>query len=716
MPKTAANSEINAAWRGIEPPRAAARPQTIERHGDVRTDPYAWLRDAGYPTVEDPEILAYLNAENAYREAVLAPYGKLGDALFEEIKARIKEDDTDPPYPHGPFLYQWREEAGKQYSVLTRKRRDAPPEAPFDTLIDENTLAEGLDYFVLAAVAPTPDHALVAYAVDTKGDEKYEIRFRDGNGQDLDERIEGGSGDIVWAADGQHLFYLVRDEHHRPNKLYRHRLGSDPAEDPLILEETDPGFVLWIGKSRDGRTLFCGAHETEATEVRFLAADDPLGEWTLIEPRRHGHRYMPDSHGRTLFILTNDVSRTYRLVTADMDAPSAIAWRERIAAREDVTLNDIELFRDHMVVRERAGGLPRFVVHRLRDGAQHVIDMPEPAYALGSGTNREFDTDTFRFTYTSLKTPPQTLDYGVESRARKILKEMEIPSGYDADAYVAERLMIPSQDGVEVPVSLIRHKDTPVDGSAPLYLYAYGSYGHAMPVSFSPHRLSLLDRGFIYAIAHPRGGSEMGEQWYDAGKLAHKMNTFFDVVAAGRGLVARGYTSAGRLTVSGGSAGGLMVGAVINLDSELFHAAVASVPFVDTLNTMLDDSLPLTPGEFNEWGNPIVDREAYFRIKSYSPYDNLEAKRYPHLYVTGGIADPRVTYWEPAKWTAALRAIKREHGTDDNLILMRMNMGAGHFGASGRFDALRELAEQYLFLLLVHGMIGDEPGAPPTSD
>ncbi len=688
-------------WLTHTPPTAEKIPVEIARHGDTRVDDYAWMRDPGYPEVTDEKILAHLKAENAYREAVMAPLADLQETLFQELKGRIKDDDSGVPMRKGDWYWTWRFDAGAQYRTYLRIPLADGPDGDAATVLDENLLAEGHDFLAVRGLEAEPGGQILAWAMDTDGSEQFTIHFRDlETGADLPDAIPGTSGTFAWSTDRQTLFYLKLDDQQRPSSVWRHRLGADVADDVLVYDEPDPGFFVGVDLTLDERFIVIGCGNNETSEARLISADQPEAEARVVEPRHTGRLYdVEHAHGR-LYILTDDTHPNRRLVTAPADAPGRDNWQELIAPSDDVYLSDHALFRDHLVVSEREAAVNHLRIHRLSDGAEHRVDFPEPAYSIHLVGHREFDTLEIRLVYHSLVTPPTVFDYHLETREKTVRKVQEIPSGYDAEQYVSEREWATADDGEKVPVTIVRRKDTPVDGSAPLYLNAYGSYGATIDPYFSTHRLSLLDRGFVWALAHPRGGSDLGRRWYEAGRLEHKENTFRDMVSVAKHLAAENYTREGRITLSGGSAGGLMVGATINRAPELFHAAAGHVPFVDMLNTMLDDTLWLTPGEFPEWGNPIEDEAAYRRIKGYSPYDNVTAKGYPHLYITGGLSDPRVTYWEPAKWLAKLRDLK----TDDNAAVMRMNMGAGHGGASGRYEHLHELAEEYAFLLMIYGM------------
>lgn len=686
------------------PPAAARRPVISRHHGDSRTDDYAWLRDPGYPEVRDAAILGYLEAENAYREAVMAPLAGLREQLFEELKGRIRDDDRGVPVKKGRWLYSWRFEPGAQYRTHFRIPFEEGPDGAPRTILDEPAMAAGLDYLRIRAVEPSPDHSLLAYSADTDGSERFAIRIRDlATGEDLPDVVPDTSGAPAWAADNRTLFYVRLDAQLRPSSVWRHRLGTPAESDAEVYREGDPGFMVSVDLGRDERYLFIAAGDHETSEIRFVPADAPESAPRLVSARRTGRLYDAGHRDGLLWILTDDTHPNQRLVTAPVESPDAENWREEIAASDSVYLTGLGLFRDWMLIEEREEGVKHLRIRHFGDGGEHRIAFPEPAYAVHPAGNPGFDQTHLRIAYQSLVTPPTVWDYDVATRERTVRKVQEIPSGYDPSLYVSEREMAPSHDGALVPVTVVRRRDTPKDGSAPLYLYAYGSYGMNMDPGFGTARLSLLDRGFVFAIANPRGGSELGKNWYEGGRLERKENTFRDVIAVARHLAAAGYGRAGHIALAGGSAGGLMVGATVNMAPELFRAAAAHVPFVDVLNTMLDDTLWLTPGEYPEWGNPAESEEAYRRIKAYSPYDNVEAKDYPHLFVTGGLSDPRVTYWEPAKWVARLRATK----TDDNLLLLRMNMGAGHGGKSGRYEALHEVAEEYAFMLMSFGLLPD---------
>ena len=688
------------------PPAAAKRRHETSVHGVTLRDDYAWLRAANWQEVmRDPaklaaDIRAYLEAENAYTEAVMAPTKALQEDLFAEMKGRIKEDDSTVPAADGPWAYFVRYREGGQYPLFCRLPRGE--DGAGQVLLDGDRMGKDRPYFAIGAASHSPDHGLLAYSVDEAGSEFYTLRVRDlGNGGDLAEMIADTTPGAVWSADGKWLFYVRVDENHRPRWVYRHLLGSDRAKDVLVYEEQDPAFFVGLGQTQDRRYIVVHAHEHQTSEVHLIDAEMPESAPRLVLAREPGHEYQIEHHSGELFILTNKEAEDFRIVAAPVSDPRPEHWREVVPHVEGRIILSLGVLNDHLVRLERQDGLPRIIVRRLADGAEHAIAFDEEAYSLGLQVGYEFETDTIRFTYSSMTTPARVFDYNMETRARVLRKEQEVPSGHDPDDYVTRRIHAPSHDGAEVPVTLLYRKDTPLDGSAPLHLYGYGAYGIAIPAAFSTNRLSLVDRGFVFALAHVRGGKDKGYGWYKAGRRTEKQNTFADFIATAEYLVEEGYTAKGRIVAEGRSAGGMLVGAVANMAPDLFGGIIAGVPFVDVLNTMLDETLPLTPPEWNEWGNPLSDREAFERIRSYSPYDNVAEHAYPHILATGGLADPRVTYWEPAKWVAKLRAVRR----DDRLLLLRTNMEAGHAGKSGRFEALREMAFDYAFALMIAGKL-----------
>ena len=671
-------------------PIAPQRPHTITTHGDERADPWFWLREQ-----EDPQTMEYLRAENAFTEAFMQPLEALQEAIYAEIRGRIKEDDNTVPEKEGDYYYYVRFEEGGQYPIYCR--RQGSDDGLETVLLDVNQLAEGRDYTRVGAFRNSPDHKLAAYGVDFDGSEQYTIRLLDlETGQTLTDAIPGTYYSIEWANDNRTFYYSVLDEHHRPVTIYRHQLGTDPAQDALVYHEDDARFFVGLGKSNSGRFIYVVAGGNNMTEWRFMDANDPQAKLTLVEPRAVDFEYDLADHGDRFFIRHNgDDARDFQLATAPISNPGRANWTEFMAHEPGRPLLDLDAYQGHLVVACRQDGLPQVMIMRLSDNDVHYIaGIEEEDFAMSPRGGREFDTTSLRFSYTSMKTPAAVYDYDMDARERVLRKQQEIPSGYDADRYDTRRIWATARDGTSVPISLLMLKGTPVDGSAPLYLYGYGSYGLIMEANFGITALSLVDRGFVFAIAHIRGGMEMGWDWYENGKLLKKRNTFHDFIDCAEHLIAQGYTSAGRIAAAGGSAGGMLMGAVVNERPDLFGCVVAHVPFVDVLNTMLDDSLPLTTMEYNEWGNPN-DAEYYRYIRTYSPYDNVRRQPYPAMLVTGGISDPRVTYWEPAKWVAKLRDMR----TDENPLLLKIHMDSGHAGASGRFERIKEVAEEYAFIL-----------------
>ncbi len=685
-------------------PRAAKRPVTSTVHGISLVDDYHWLRDANWqqvmrdPSVLTPEIRTHLEAENAWTEAAMAPTKALQDKLFGEMKGRIKEDDSSMPSPDGPYSYGVKYVTGGQQPLFIRSRRDGGAET---VLVDGNAEAEGKEYFRFGGASHSPDHKLTAFGFDDKGSEYFTVILRDtATGENLADTIPDTGGGVVWSADSRHVFYVRLDENHRPSKLYRHEIGTPAAGDVLVHEETDPGFFMSCGKSQSGDWITIDCHDHQTSECWLLPAGDPTAKPRLISARETAHEYSVDEGGGQLYILTNSSdAEDFRIVTAPAENPGRDNWKDLVPHTPGTLIIDMAVFAGHLARLERAQGLPRIIVRDLKTGEEHAIAFDEEAYSLGMSAGYEFDTTSLRFTYSSMTTPSQVFDYDMASRERTLRKTQDVPSGHNPDDYVTRRIMAPVADGEQVPVSLLYRKDTPLDGSAPVWLYGYGSYGISIPAAFNTNILSLADRGFIYAVAHIRGGKDKGYGWYKAGRMMTKKNTFEDFIAAGQHLVAQGFTSEGNLVAQGGSAGGMLMGAVANMAPELFKGIIAEVPFVDVLNTMLDDTLPLTPPEWNEWGNPIASREAFEYMRAYSPYDNVAAKAYPNILAVGGLTDPRVTYWEPAKWVAKLRELK----TDGNHLLLKTQMGAGHGGAPGRFDRLKEVALVYAFGLMVTG-------------
>jgi len=683
------------------PPVAEKRPQPQERYGVTLVDDYAWLKDENWqevmrdPSILQPDIRAYLEAENTYTQACMAPLQGLKETLFEEMKARIKEDDSSVPSPDGPFSYYQKYVTGGQHPHYCRAPKGVADAE--EVLFDGDAEAVGHSFFKLATVEHSPDHTVLAYATDTNGSEIFTIRFRDlASGEDFGDVIEGASGALEWANDSKTVFYTELDDNHRPCSVKRHVLGEIAADDVEVYHEDDPGFFVGVGKSESRRYILIQAHDHQTSEVHLIDADIPLSAPKLVQLREPELEYEVAHHASTFLILTNaDGAEDFKIVTAPEDAPARENWQDCVAHTPGCLILGLQVFKDFWARIERCEGLPRIIVTEFSSSDAHEISFDEEAYSLGMNGSFEFDTTNLRFSYSSMTTPNRVYDYDMQTRARDLRKEQEVPSGHNPEDYETRRLLALAQDGELVPVSLLYRKDTPLDGTAPTLLYGYGSYGMAMPAAFATGRLSLVDRGFVYAIAHVRGGMDKGYGWYKAGKREHKKNTFSDFIAVGEFLIADGFTSAKRIAIHGGSAGGMLVGAALNMRPDMLGAVVAEVPFVDVLNTMCDDTLPLTPPEWPEWGNPISDRDAFEYIRSYSPYDNLQAIDYPPVFVTAGLTDPRVTYWEPAKWVAKIRTLK----TDDNPLLFRTNMDAGHGGAAGRFDRLQETALAYAFIV-----------------
>ncbi|MFG1424730.1 S9 family peptidase [Roseixanthobacter glucoisosaccharinicivorans] len=688
-----------------DPPRAAIRPTERVVHGLTLTDDYAWLRADNWrdvmrdPSVLAPDIRAYLEAENAHSAAFFAPQEALKEKLVAEMRARIKEDDSSVPAPDGAFAYYSRHRAGGQHRLLCRVPL---PEGPEQVMLDGDHEAQGKPNFRLYIDSHTRDHRRLAWAADEQGSELFTIRVRDlETGADLPDRLEGATGDLLWSANGEYLYYIKRDPEHRPAFVHRHRIGTDPADDVLVYEEKDKGFFVSLGKTQSHAfgLIACGDHETSEVHLLDLALPEP--EPHCVAPRETGVRYdvehHPDLDGNdSLVILTNaDGAEDFKLVTAPSHGTGRACWVDLVPHRPGRMILSHVAYRGFIVRLERENGLPRIVVRAVFSSEEHAVAFDEEAYALGLNGGYLFDTTELRFTYASMTTPAEVWAYDMHARGRALLKRQEVPSGHNPSAYVTRRIFAPANDGESIPISLLYRADTPLDGSAPCLLYGYGAYGITIPAGFATNRLSLVDRGFVYAIAHVRGGTDKGWHWYADGKLDKKTNTFTDFIAAAEHLVAAGFTRPEHIVAQGGSAGGMLMGAIANMRPDLFKGIIAEVPFVDVLATMLDDSLPLTPPEWPEWGNPIASMTAFERIRAYSPVDNVHAQDYPAIFALAGLTDPRVTYWEPAKWVARLRAL----ATSSAPLLLRTNMEAGHGGAAGRFDRLDEVALTYVFAL-----------------
>ncbi len=679
------------------PPIAPKKPHSFTHHGITVTDDYAWLRDPDYPDVDDAEVLAHLNAENAWFETRMAAQQGRIDTLFKEMRARIKEADKSVPQKDGDYLYWIEFEEGAEYKKWWRRPVAGGPD---QLILDEVALAEGKEYFQLGAISVSMNGKLLAWSVDDNGSERFTARFKNlETGEILPDEIPEILSSLVWVAGDRGIVYSRANEQWRTDNARLHWLGQPNDSDVELYHEDDEGFRVGSSLSANEQWLIISTSDHETSEVRLVPAADPLATPLLVKPRREGVEYDVDLHGDTLFIHTNDCHENFRLATAPLAQPGE--WTTLIAGSDEFYLTGFDLFRDFYVIEGRVRGLDRIEVRYYDDPTRiEPIEFAETSYSAGVGDNPEWAVTSLRLSYESMVSPASVLEYDVATRQLTTLKVQEIPSGYDPALYTTERLEIAARDGTPIPVSIVYRKDRAMGG--PLHLYGYGAYGIAIDPGFSTTRLSLVDRGFAYAIAHIRGGDDMGRAWYKAGKLERRTNTFHDFVDVARGLIARGYTQVGRISISGGSAGGELMGAVVNSDPDLWGAVVAHVPFVDVLNTMLDPDLPLTPGEWPEWGNPIEDKAAFELIHSYSPYDQVQAQAYPPLLVTAGLNDPRVTYWEPAKWVARLREVK----TDGNELLLKTNMGAGHGGKSGRFESLKETAEEFAFILWQLGVEG----------
>jgi oligopeptidase B len=668
-------------------------PARLEKHGHVRIDDYYWLRER-----DNPEVIAYLNAENERAEEEMAHARPSEKELFEEIKSRFKQTDMSVPYRRDGYFYYTRYEEGREYPIFARKR-DSLNERE-EIMLDANTVAEGHEFFAIGGLAVSSERDLLAYAVDTVGRRIYTMYFKNlTTDKMLSDVIPDVSENLTWANDNQTLFYAKQEPTTlRSYQIYRHVLGRDPAEDQLVFEENDETFSTYVFKTKSKKYLMIVSSHTLSQEYRYLEADDAAGTFRIFLPRQRDHEYHVDHYQDRFLIRTNDQAKNFRLMTTPIDRTQREHWKEIIAHREDVFLGDFEIFKNHLVLEERKRGLIQLRVMPWNGRGEHYLEFDEPAYRANLGTNLEFDTTTLRFDYTSMKTPLSIYDYDMVDRTKTLLKQEEVLGGFNPDDYVTERLYAPASDGTDIPLSIVYRKDTEKTGQNPLLLYGYGAYGFSIDPAFASPRLSLIDRGFVYAIAHVRGGQELGRQWYEDGKLLKKKNTFTDFIACAEYLIRERFTNHVKLFAMGRSAGGLLMGAITNMRPDLFKGVVAEVPFVDVITTMLDPSIPLTTGEYDEWGDPN-QKEFYDYMLSYSPYDNVEAKDYPHLLITGGLHDSQVQYWEPTKWAAKLRALK----TDKNRLLLKTNMDAGHGGASGRFRRHHETAFSYAFLLDLAG-------------
>jgi oligopeptidase B len=672
--------------RTVLPPAAKIAPTAATVHGDTRTDNYFWLRDRN-----DPATIAYLEAENAYMREMTEHSEDLRAAVYAEMLSHIQQTDLTVPVKRGEYFYYTRTEEGKQYRIYCRKRGSL--DSAEEILLDGNAMAEGQKYFQMGAFSPSPDHKLLAYSVDDTGDEAFTVYVKDlETGALLPVDIRNTSYSLEWAEDNATLFYTILDKSKRAYKVLRRTLGAAHSDE--LYHEADERFSVDVAKTSSRAYLLISSSSSLTAEVRCLAATRPLEDFRVVLPRTQGVEYDLTHHGESFFIRINDgAAKTFRVIEAPVADPSRNNWKEIVPARPEVTVESVLAFAGHLVLEERDHGLVKLLIRRFDSGETHSVEFPEPAYSVNLAGNAEFDTPLVRFTYTSLVTPASVFDYHTETRQRELKKQIEVP-GYDASQYQSERIDAQAPDGARVPISLVYRKGFQRNGQAPMLLYGYGSYGLSIDPAFSSDRLSLLDRGVVYAVAHVRGGGDLGKPWHEDGRLLKKRNTFTDFIACAEALVAARYTSSDRLAIEGRSAGGLLVGAAVNMRPELFSVALAGVPFVDALNSMLDASLPLTVGEYEEWGDPN-DKQFYDCIKSYAPYENVRAQPYPRMLVTAGLNDPRVSYWEPAKWVAKLRALK----TDSHVLLLKTNMGSGHFGSSGRYEYLKETAFNYAFLL-----------------
>jgi oligopeptidase B len=677
----------------LTPPTAKQNPEFLELHGDKRVDNYFWMRD-----LENPEVTAYLEAENDYTNTVMQPTEALQKQLYEEMLSHIKETDLSVPIRKDDYYYYSRTEEGKAYAIHCRKKGSL--DADEEILIDENELAEGEDFFSLGIFAVSPNHKILAYSVDTNGSERYQLYFVNLETHKLySEIISDTYYSFAWANDNKTVFYTKIDDANRPFQIFRHQLENSADQDVLIYHEPDESYFLSVGKTRSDAYIIMSSGSQVTSEVYYLDANQATNDFKLFQTRIQGIEYEIDHHGDYFYIVTNEGAINFKLMKTLVGELSKEEWQLVIPHREDVMLSGISIFANHLVIYERKHGLPHARIQNLNTGAENDIEFPEPTYAFFEGANPEYQTNILRFTYTSIITPSAVFDYNMDTQIRELKKETEVLGGYDKTQYRSEMLMATAKDGSQIPISIVYKHDIKKSGRNPLFLTGYGSYGYPYPVSFSSTNLPLLERGIVYAIAHIRGGGEIGRKWYENGKFLQKKNTFTDFITCAEYLIQENWTSPQNLAISGGSAGGLLMGAVINMRPDLFQAVVADVPFVDVISTIIDTSLPLSAIEWEEWGNPN-DKVYYNYIKSYSPYDNVEAKAYPHLLITAGLNDPRVKYWEPAKWTAKLRELK----TDNHLLLLKTNMGAGHGGASGRYESLKELAFEYAFVFHMLGI------------
>lgn len=677
----------------MKPPVAKRIPKNVGGHGEKRIDDFHWLRHR-----DDPAVIDYLKAENEFTASAMKHTEDFQRKLFEELLGRIKETDVSVPEKIGDYYYYSRTEKGKQYAIYCRKRGSI--DADEEIVLDENELAVGHSYFHIGVLETSMDHKLLAYSVDTSGSESYTLYIKDlETGKLFEGSVQNTYYGVEWANDNKTLFYNKLDDAMRPHKLYRHEIGTAWENDQLVFHEKDEAFYLGINKSRSKRYIVIDLRSNTTTEVRLIDAENPDLAPRIVHPRQHEMEYHVHHHDQYFYILTNDNAKNFKVMKAPVDDPQKSKWTEVVPHRETVKIDDVDVFENHVIVYERKNALKMIRVLDLASGQDHYVKFPEPVYTFWASANPEFSTNVVRFNYSSLVTPRSVFDYNVDTRGLELKKQYEVLGGYNIDDYHTERIFAGAADGTRIPVTLVHKKGLVKDASNPVYMYGYGAYGASVEPTFAPNRLSLLDRGFVFAIAHVRGGGDMGRLWYEKGKLLYKRNTFTDFIACAEHLIQRKYTAAGKIAVSGGSAGGLLLGAVINMRPGLFRAAVAHVPFVDVITTMMDKTLPLTVIEYEEWGNP-EDKKYYEYMRSYSPYDNVKQQDYPHILVTAGLNDPRVQYWEPAKWVAKLRTRK----TDDNLLLLRTKLEEGHAGASGRYDYLHDTAVEYAFVFDCFGI------------
>ncbi|HEY0678711.1 MAG TPA: S9 family peptidase [Chitinophagaceae bacterium] len=701
--RVAAETESAIKWPSdVQPPDAEKKPKELVAHGDTRIDEYYWMNDYFKKGPDSAKVVEYLKAENAYLDTMMAGTKAMQEKLFEEMKARIKEKDESVPALSNGYYYYTRTEEGKQYYKYCRKKGSL--DAAEEILLDVDEMAKGHNYYGVAGFNVSPDNKLMAFGVDTVSRRQYVIHVKNlETGEILPDKMTETTGGSAWANDNKTLFYTSKNPVTLlSEKIKKHKLGSDGNKDVVVYDEKDPSNYIGVSKTRSEKYILIRSEATLSSEYRYLDADKPDGNFQVFHPRTKEVLYTPVHWNDRFFVLTNWNAKNFRLMEVSPGKTGSENWKEVIANRPDVLLEDLDAFRDHLVISERKNGLLQLRVRNMKDASEHYLDFGEPAYTAGVGFTPEYNTTVLRYNYSSLTTPNSVYDYNMDSKERKLMKEQEVVGGYDKSGFVTERLYAPADDGSKIPVSLVYKKGIEKNGTAPLLLYGYGSYGASMDAYFSSNRLSLLNRGFVFAIAHVRGGQEMGRQWYDDGKMMKKKNSFTDFIDCAEYLIEQKYTSKEHLYAQGGSAGGLLMGAVVNMRPDLWNGVLAAVPFVDVITTMSDPTIPLTTNEYDEWGNP-ADKESYMYMKSYSPYDNLEKKAYPNMLVTTGLHDSQVQYFEPAKWVARLRDVK----TDSNVLLLYTNMSAGHGGASGRFDYLRDVAREYGFLLALEGKLED---------